>query len=296
MSQFNEATLEQAIIDKFIAQGYQYSSGDNLHRELTYVLIKDDLFKFLLDRYASEGITSSEATSIIQSLKTSSAQPLYDANMKTFLKMVEGEVFVREDRNKKDFFLQLIDFDNPMNNSFRIVNQMTVKSNTATSLKNGLGVTDKDLETGWISISPYYEWVDGQRTLVGQKASQSVKVKTSKVDRAGEVYEILAKIDGISVSSVSMDKEDKSEARFEARRKAVEMAKAKAMDYAEALGVQVVGVMSVTDNGSQGYAPYYSNAVMFKTAAADYDAGSGTELYAGDVVITESVDVVFSIR
>ena len=164
------------------------------------------------------------------------------------------------------------------------------------SLKAGLGVTDKDLETGWISISPYYEWVDGQRTLVGQKASQSVTVKTSKVDRAGEVYEILAKIDGISVSSVSLDKEDKSEARSEARRKAVEMAKAKAMDYAEALGVEIVGVMSVTDNGTQGYAPYYSNAVMFKTAAADYDAGSGTELYAGDVVITESVDVVFSIR
>lgn len=132
MSVFTEATLEQAIIDKFIAQGYQYSSGDNLHRELTDVLIEDDLYKFLLDRYASEGITYSEASSIVQSLKTSSAQPVYDANMKTFLKMVEGEVFVREDRKKKDIFLQLIDFDNPLNNSFRIVNQMTVKSNTAT--------------------------------------------------------------------------------------------------------------------------------------------------------------------
>ena len=74
------------------------------------------------------------------------------------------------------------------------------------------------------------------------------------------------------------------------------MAKTKAMDYAEALGVQVVGVMSVTDNSTQGYAPYYSNAVMLRTTAMDYDAGSGTELYAGDVVVTESVDVVFSIR
>lgn len=164
------------------------------------------------------------------------------------------------------------------------------------NLRNGLGVTDEDLETGWISINPYYEWVDGQRTLRGQKASQSVTVKTGRVDRAGEVYEILAKTDGISVSSISLDKEDKTEARAEARRKAVESARAKAQNYADALGIEIVGVMSVTDSTSQGSSPYYSNAVMFKTASADYAEGSGTELYAGDVVVTESVDIVFSIR
>lgn len=162
-------------------------------------------------------------------------------------------------------------------------------------LREGLGVTDKDLETSWISINPYYEWIDGQRTLVGQKATQSVSVKTDKVDRAGEVYEILAKVDGISVSSVSLDKDDKSEAKSEARKKAVEMANAKAQDYADALGVEVVGVMSVSDGASQGYTPYYSNAVMLKTTAMD-GAEASTEWYAGDVVVTESVDVVFSIR
>ena len=32
---FDEAALEQAIIDKFEAEGYDHVSGDNLHRELT---------------------------------------------------------------------------------------------------------------------------------------------------------------------------------------------------------------------------------------------------------------------
>ena len=36
---FSEAVLEQAIIDKFIAEGYEHVSGDDLHRELTDVLI-----------------------------------------------------------------------------------------------------------------------------------------------------------------------------------------------------------------------------------------------------------------
>lgn len=130
---FDEAVLEQAIIQKFKDEGYEYVSGDNLHRELTDVLIEDDLFKFLADKYADKGITSSEIQSIINSLKSASALPVYNANKQMFLRMVEGEIFVREDRSKKDFFLQLIDFDEVGNkNIIKIVNQMTIKSSTST--------------------------------------------------------------------------------------------------------------------------------------------------------------------
>lgn len=133
MSLFDEAVLEQAIIQKFKDEGYEYVSGDNLHRELTDVLIEDDLFKFLADKYADKGITASEIQSIINSLKSASALPVYNANKQMFLRMVEGEIFVREDRSKKDFFLQLIDFDEVNNkNIIKIVNQMTIKSSTST--------------------------------------------------------------------------------------------------------------------------------------------------------------------
>lgn len=136
---FDEAVLEQAIIDKFIETGYEYVSGDNLHRELTDVLIEDDLFRFLSDKYADQGITATEIQSIISSIKSASCQPLYDANKNMFKRMVEGEVFVREDRNKKDFFLQLIDFDTEDNkNIIKIVNQMTIKSSTSTRRPDAL--------------------------------------------------------------------------------------------------------------------------------------------------------------
>ena len=130
---FTEAVLEQAIIDKFIAEGYDYVSGDNLHRELTDVLIEEDLTAFLLAKYASEGITASEVDSIIRSLRYAHAQPAYSANRAMFKRMVEGETFVREDRNAKDFHLQLIDFDSENNkNIVKIVNQMTIKGPKAT--------------------------------------------------------------------------------------------------------------------------------------------------------------------
>lgn len=130
---FDEAVLERAIIDKFIAEGYEYVSGDNLHRELTEVLIEEDLTAFLASKYAENGMTTSEIKSVINSIKSASALPVYDANKRMFARMVDGEIFVREDRTKKDFFLQLIDFDAENNkNIIKIVNQMTIKSSTAT--------------------------------------------------------------------------------------------------------------------------------------------------------------------
>ena len=130
---FSEAVLEQAIIDKFIAEGYDYVCGDNLHRELTDVIIEEDLSAFLGAKYAPQGITQSEIDSIIRSLRYASALPVYSANRAMFSRMVEGETFVREDRSAKDFHLRLIDFDEVDNkNIVKIVNQMTVKGPKAT--------------------------------------------------------------------------------------------------------------------------------------------------------------------
>ena len=130
---FTEAVLEQAIIDKFKAEDYRYTAGDDLHRELTDVLIEEDLKAFLKAKYAPEGITDSEVDSIIRSIRYASPVPLYSANKAMFLRMVDGETFVREDRSKKDFHHRLIDFDRVDNkNIVRIVNQMTVKGPNAT--------------------------------------------------------------------------------------------------------------------------------------------------------------------
>ena len=130
---FTEAVLEQAIIDKFIAESYDYICGDNLHRELADVIIEEDLSAFLSSKYAPQGITKSEIDSIIRNLRYASAHPLYSANKAMFTRMVEGETFVREDRSAKDFHLRLIDFDTDNNkNIVKIVNQLTIKGPKAT--------------------------------------------------------------------------------------------------------------------------------------------------------------------
>ena len=90
------------------------------------VLLIDDLRKYLLNRYASEGLTASEVDSIILRLRSISGT-IYEAN-KAVCKMVcDGFIFNREDHTKKDLYIELIDFDEPEKNVFKIVNQFEIE-------------------------------------------------------------------------------------------------------------------------------------------------------------------------
>ncbi|MGU8827826.1 type I restriction endonuclease subunit R [Clostridium perfringens] len=124
---FNEEKLENAIIELFKQSDYSYIKGEELNRENTEVLIKDDLKKFLLKKYKDEEITEYETDSIIRSLEILPSSSLYDSNKKIMNMISEGFTIKREDSTKKDLFIQLIDYENIDNNIFKIVNQMEIK-------------------------------------------------------------------------------------------------------------------------------------------------------------------------
>ncbi len=108
---FTEATLERAIIELLGDEGYPYVPGINITRDPTDVLIKEDIRAFLSKRYEKDNITSSEIESIVRSIENKPASDLYESN-KSIMKMVsDGFLLKREDRNKKDLYIQLIDYD-----------------------------------------------------------------------------------------------------------------------------------------------------------------------------------------
>lgn len=126
---FQEVDLENLIIDLIKEKKYEYVYGENIERAYDDVLIESDLKKFLNQKYKEQDIEENEINKIVLSLKSISSSDLYDANKRTFLKMVEGENFTRLDRSKKDFYLQLFDFEHPENNIFKVCNQVVIKGN-----------------------------------------------------------------------------------------------------------------------------------------------------------------------
>lgn len=125
MLNFNEHSLEMAIMELFQDEEYTYISGESISRDMSDVLLTDDLRKYLHDRYSDDGITQSEINGIILNLRSISGT-IYEANKAVFKLLCDGFILNREDRSQKDIYINLIDFENPENNIFKIVNQFEI--------------------------------------------------------------------------------------------------------------------------------------------------------------------------
>ena len=126
MAGFNEHSLEMSIIKLLEDKGYIHISGNDIVREKSEILLVDDLKGYLRTRYADDGLTENEIDSIILSLRAVSGT-LYEANKIILNRIINGYKFIREDKTQKDIFVELIDYDNPEGNIFKIVNQMEIE-------------------------------------------------------------------------------------------------------------------------------------------------------------------------
>lgn len=107
---FTEEKLERAVIELFKAEDYKHLTGEEIHKELPDVLLRDDLRQYLLNRYSSEDITLNEIDSIIRKLELYPSSALYESNKEIIKLVADGFLLKREDRSKKDLYIQLIDF------------------------------------------------------------------------------------------------------------------------------------------------------------------------------------------
>lgn len=124
---FTEQSLEKAVIELFEAEHYQHTNGMLIHKEMNDVLLRDDTRTYLRNRYLYDELSTSEIDSIIRLMEVLPSSALYKSN-KEIIKMIsDGFIFKREDRSKKDLFIQLIDFDIIENNLFKIVNQLAIQ-------------------------------------------------------------------------------------------------------------------------------------------------------------------------
>lgn len=125
---FTEDDLEHAIIQLFEQEGYDYVYGDDIHRKLEDVVLLDDLRSYICKKYASANLTTTEINTIINRvIDVGSGASLYAKNKEAFYLVTEGFDLVREDVSQVGLHIDFIDFDNPDNNIFKVVNQYSVK-------------------------------------------------------------------------------------------------------------------------------------------------------------------------
>lgn len=168
--------------------------------------------------------------------------------------------------------------------------------NAAEILTSEFGLSADDLSTSYISASPEYQWKDDERILIGQKAVQTLEITLHDIDSIGPVYDRLMSLSGISISDVTLDKEDKSVEYRQARMDAVCDAYSKAEAFAQAADVEVGSILSITDGTSYGTPLYRSANLMLASADAAYAEASPTVFYSGEITVSASVSIIYSIN
>lgn len=129
MAHFNEHALEMSIMELFQQEGYIYTNGEEIHKEVSDVLLRDDLRAYLRGRYGEAGITPLEIERAVAKLTANVGFSLYENNLHTYRLMVEGFSLKRDDSSLPDLYVEPIDFGGKSlsNNIFRVVNQLEIK-------------------------------------------------------------------------------------------------------------------------------------------------------------------------
>ncbi len=172
---------------------------------------------------------------------------------------------------------------------------VATKVNQITQILQSNKIKKEDITTQSISIYPQYEYPDGKMELVGQQAQQTLTVTVRGIDKnggnLGSIIDQIVKVDGIQFNGLSFDKEDKSEAKKQARKLAFEDAKKKAQEYAGFAERTLGKALTIVDNAfDSGNRPFTSadNFIAAKSVS--------TQVPVGALDVSYSVSVRFDLR
>jgi uncharacterized protein len=179
----------------------------------------------------------------------------------------------------------------------------TKKSNVALAVLKDLGIDEKkDVKTTSYNISPKYAYAAPcygaycppyEQRVTGYTVSQTVEVK---IRDTGKVGDVLAKLGDAGVSNVygpNFTIENEDGVRADARKQAIDEARAKAKVLAKDLGVRLVRVVSFSEGG--GSMPFYGygagGAMM-----ADSATKAAPQIPVGENEISVDVSISYEVR
>ena len=155
------------------------------------------------------------------------------------------------------------------------------------------GVDDADIQTVQFSVQPRYNFNRGdeQPEIIGYSVNNVISVKIRDIDTTGKAIDdaVAAGGNDAVVQGVSFTIDDPEELRAEARKLAVEAAMAQAEQLADAAGVNLGSLLTISENG--GGVPFAFNESGFATASDS----AVSPIQVGELEIRISVSLVYAL-
>lgn len=153
-----------------------------------------------------------------------------------------------------------------------------------------LGLTDKELTTSGYNIysSPQVvgRGTSEETTITTYRVQNRILITTNNLDAVGEIIDRAVQAGANQVQGIQFDVEDKQAMQLEALKNAVQQGMAKAEAMADAAGLTLGGLASMSES-------YSSYAPMVSTMAMRADMAAGTVINPGEVEVNATVQLEF---
>jgi uncharacterized protein YggE len=152
------------------------------------------------------------------------------------------------------------------------------------------GIADRDMQTGQISLNPVYEYPNNARPrLTGYQATNTIMIKVRKLDTLGKTLDQVVKGGGNTINGISFSVDQPEKFQNDARIEAIKDAAARAELYAQAVGYKVKRIVTISEM------EYYPQPVPMVQMRMQDQAAESTPIAAGEVSLTQTVNVVFEL-
>jgi hypothetical protein len=155
-----------------------------------------------------------------------------------------------------------------------------------------LGIAERDIQTSGISLGAMYDYNQQTQRQVfrGYQASNRVSVKLRQIERTGDVLDALVAAGATDLGGPDFSVEDDTAARTQARRTAMETARAQALDYARTAGFSDIRLLEIRESvAAQPPMP------LLRQARAESAADASTPVQPGLVQTGVSVTVTYEL-
>jgi uncharacterized protein YggE len=156
------------------------------------------------------------------------------------------------------------------------------------------GVAERDIQTAGLRVEPVWDLNRrDERVIANYLASNTVTAEVRQVQNTGRVIDAAVAVGGNTVEGLVFTHQNPATQRDAARRSAVADARHRADLYAEAFGLRVVRVVTVTEGGARFPEEI---VVTGSRLAVGAHTPAPTPVAAGEIETRATVSVTFELR
>lgn len=155
------------------------------------------------------------------------------------------------------------------------------------------GIAERDVQTSGLNLSAQYDYVQNEPPrLRGYQANNRVTVIINDLSAVGTTADAVVAAGVNQIEGISFGLRDSTGAENRARQIAVRNLQAKAALYAQALGVELGGIRSLSEGG--GYAP--RPPMPYARAEMAMDSSGPTPVAAGELTVRIDITGIYDLN